>query len=198
MAPAAPAKDPKSGANACQLEISQPLVRLKVALTALPLNDPVTTATCGPPYCSVHMRLGAGTGKNIFSPCCSTAASAAAGSGNVLPAAGVDPSAIRRNWRAAAPGASVNSMVRSISLLALGAAEVASGAAGAVLGVCCAHAVVDTTTVSTSAAAKTRKNLPMATTSQCSCNGTPPPPPRSLTNGGARRDKVWKACQDCG
>ena len=44
---------------------------------------PVTTATCGPPYCCVQVLGGPGTGKKIPSPKRSTAATAPAGSGSV-------------------------------------------------------------------------------------------------------------------
>ena len=52
-------------------EIWQPLVSEKIAQTLLPLNVPVTSASCGPPYWSVQIRRAA-TGRNglvIFSSC---------------------------------------------------------------------------------------------------------------------------------
>lgn len=116
MAPVPPAAAPKSGASACQRAVWQLSVRLKAALTARPLNVPVTTATCGPSKTSMHCCGGPGTGKKIPSPYRSNAAMAAAGCGTVDSGPGVPLAATKRNTCGWAPGDGVTVMERSISL----------------------------------------------------------------------------------
>ncbi len=100
----APATPPSSGAIARQRAISQPSVRLNSLCTSRPRNQPVTTATCGPPYCCVHIFGGPGLGKKISSPSRSTASRAAAGSGRVDPAVAAPPLASSRKLYSGPPG----------------------------------------------------------------------------------------------